>query len=113
MKFEPMLDTVIVERELITMDGSVELPQKAWHHKMYGTVVAVGPGMLRTMPVSLAELEAGANPDRYPTQCKVGDIVLCNEGMNMIHADPLNPDPKKTFFFCSERQLVAILRPEE
>lgn len=117
MEFEPTADTVLIRREVQKTyegaDGSVlEMPENQWTYKMYGVIVAAGPGMLRPHRENFLdpddELESGINPDRYPMQYKVGDTVLCPPNLTMIPADPLNPT-KDTLFYCSERQLIAKL----
>ena len=113
MKFEPPLDSVIVELELVTKsDEGIELPNP--QAKWYGKIIAVGPGMLRTMPAA-ERLSDGPcrDLDRFPMQYAVGDLVICPPGMTPFPEEvPIPKNANTRLFVCSERQLIAKIIPE-
>jgi hypothetical protein len=112
---------VVVERNLITKtEGGLALTEDKWRVDWWGRVVAVGPGMLRTMPdrpqpgaVQPMLRDCPQDIDRYPMQCKIGDIVLCPAGMQPIPEEMKHTNPNTRLFYSSERQLVAILHIED
>ena len=102
--FTPIGDIVVIERELLTEQDGIKLPEESWTYKMVGTVVAVGPGQHRMFPDP-------NNPRsiRMPMQVKVGDTVLCPINTTIIPADPLNPKRHENLFYCREGMLTAVL----
>ena len=115
MKYEPPLDSVIVEREIVTKsEEGLELPKSAWAAKWFGKIIAVGPGMLRTMPLpqtSTFQYTPGdpiPDFDRYPMQYAVGDFVICPPGMQPFPEEvPIKRNSNTRLFVCSERQLIS------
>ena len=106
MKYEPPMDCVVVERELVTEINGIKLTPP-FDAKWYGKIIAVGPGMLRTM-------HTDTETDRYPMQYKVGDLVICPPGMNPFPDEvPISKNANTRLFVCSERLLIAKIIPEE
>lgn len=122
MKFEPPLDTIIVERNIINMMGGIALPLDKWRTEWWGRVVAAGPGMLRTLPEQLQNgtvhpmLPGELSPrdmDHYPMQYKVGDLVICPAGMQPIPEEMQHSNPNTRLFYASERQIVSRITLED
>ena len=120
MKFEPIGDIVVMSRELIKEQDGISLPEESWTYKMVGTVVAVGPGMLRQFPkppiyakldgiTEVTIIPDKATEDRMPMQVKVGDTVLCPMNTTI----PISPKRHENLFYCREGMLMAILHPED
>ena len=107
MKYEPPMDCVVVERELVTeSEGGIKL-KPPYDAKWYGRIIAVGPGMLRTM-------HTPEETDRYPMQYKVGDLVICPPGMNPFPDEvPIPRNSNTRLFVCSERLLIAKITFED
>ena len=109
MKFEPPLDSVIVECELVEFspDGTVKLPNP--EARWYGRIIAVGPGMLRTLPLTHSTKAIDpAKEDRFPMQYAVGDFVICPPGMTPFPEEvPIPRNSGTRLFVCSERQLIC------
>ena len=104
---EPILDRVVVKRDLAQEKtyGGVELPDSAQRLSHLGTVLAVGPGMLRA---TQAFYEDSPPSDRHPMQCCVGDRVLLPSHILEVQLDP--DDPQSKVIILQESQLQAILR---
>ena len=108
MRFEPPLDSVIVERELVHKSPEgITYPQPLV--QWYGRIVAAGPGMLRTMQAVVRLIDPpGCDLDRFPMQYKVGDLVICPPGMPAFPEEiPVPKSGNTRLFVCSERQLLA------
>ena len=110
MKFYPPLDSVIVERELVFKSPEgIDYPNPLV--QWYGKIIAVGPGMLRTMPDRDDE---GNTSDRFPMQYAVGDLVICPPGMTPFPEEvPIPKNANTRLFVASERQLIAKIIPEK
>jgi chaperonin GroES len=101
--FEPIGDRVVVQRKKAsdTTRGGIALPDAARETKSIGTIIAVGPGALRGNRLP-------GDPDRYPLQVKVGDVVLLPLGAQIIHLD--EDDGDSEVVICQECQLLSIVK---
>lgn len=76
----------------------------------FGKIIAVGPGMLRTLPLPGLDLasDSKVDIDRYPMQYSIGDLVICPPGMQPFPEEvPIDRNANTRLFVCSERQLIA------
>lgn len=119
----PIGDRVYVKRDPSAEQtpGGLALPDASWITKRTGTVIAVGPGMLRAMPKDMTLEPIAIKPvnarsrqsmsvgssDRHPMQCKVGDRVLLPHQAEAVRLNP--EDDKDVLVVCSEQALLAIL----
>lgn len=100
--FEPIGDRVVVQRRKAagTTKGGIVLPDAVRETEQIGTIVAVGPGALRSS-------RQPSEPERYPMQAQVGDKVILPPGAPIIKLD--EADPETEIVVCPEHALLAIV----
>lgn len=101
--FEPIGDRVVVQRAKAAgvTKGGIALPDAVRETEQIGTIIAVGPGALRSSRLP-------EEPERYPMQAKLGDKVLLPPGAPIIKLD--QDDPNTEICICPEHALLAIVR---
>jgi co-chaperonin GroES (HSP10) len=105
VRIEPLFNQVVVQVDLITKEGGIELPHPK--RKIWGIVVAIGPGMNRTPAFD-------GDGDRVPMHVKIGDKVLLSpNATRMIPENPLDPIRGKDVLICQEQMIEAILIEEQ
>jgi len=99
----PIGNMCVVQRKKAsdTTKGGIALPDAARETKMLGTVIAVGPGSLRSN-------RHEGETERYPMQVKVGDKVLLATGTQVLRLDEADPDTE--LCIAPEHHLLAILK---
>lgn len=101
--FEPIGNQVVIQRAKAAgiTKGGIALPDAVRETEQIGTIIAVGPGALRSNRLP-------EEPDRYPMQAKVGDKVLMPPGVPIIKLD--QDDLNTEVCICPEHALLAIIR---
>ena len=100
---EPIGDNVVVRRKppKDKSAGGIAYPDGVRESENIGTVLAVGPGALKSN-------RQPDEPERYPLQTKVGDTVILPHGTMIIKLN--EDDPTSEVCICRECALLAILR---
>jgi co-chaperonin GroES (HSP10) len=104
---EPIGDRIVVRPDVAPKRtaGGIELPDEAVSSSLFGTVIAVGPGLLRFTP----RLDGyGGDPDRQPMQCQVGDRVVIPPGAPAYLL--LDGDKSSLVVVMPESNFWAIIR---
>ena len=101
--FEPIGDRVVVQRRKAsgTTKGGIVLPDAARETEQLGTIIAIGPGAVRST-------RQPGDPERYSMQAKVGDTVLLPPGAPIIKLD--EADLETEICICPEHALLASVR---
>ena len=113
MGIEPIGDRVVVRREKAktVTAGGIALPDKAQPNPRVGTVIAIGPGAWRFIPIQpllgACPADVARPEDRFPMQCCPGDRVLLPYTAEVLRLDPADEDSEVVV--CQENQLLAIL----
>ncbi len=114
---EPINDRVVVQADVIPelTKGGLALPNNAVGRRLsrYGTVLAVGPGLLRVFREMRFTAQDGKEVhvdcgERFPMQAKVGDRVILPAQAERMTMDP--DDRESELVILQESQLLAILR---
>jgi co-chaperonin GroES (HSP10) len=112
--WEPIGDRIIVARDPTEEQtpGGIVLPQQYQPEggPRRGTVLAVGPGVLRQVPLFVPAIQDPfqvvdeRQRDRYPMQIKVGDRVVISS-----YAEEVNTDTAEVVIL-RETEVLAIIR---
>lgn len=118
----PIQDRVIVARdpsEDVT-EGGIILPDEAQHKPRYGTVLAVGPGLLRVHPLPLPDMAdpLACLPDKeteeYKTYVQYRDYLpmQVKPGMRVVisdYSETVETDTKDVVIL-RESEILSIIR---
>ncbi len=98
-QLEPIGDYVVIKRnpKPEQQEGKIVLPDAFADKNTYGTVVAVGPGLLRINPLP--------DSDRVPMQCKVGDTVIMPHEENV----QLDPDDRTSMVLVVHENSIPFI----
>ena len=114
---EPINDRVVVQPDVVpeVTKGGIALPNNAVGRRLsrFGTVLAVGPGLLRVFREMRFTGQDGKDlrvdcGERFPMQTKVGDRVILPAMAERMTMDP--DDKESELVICSESQLLGIVK---
>ena len=141
MQFQSIGDFCVVARQEITEVGGIRLSDRSRHFSRIGTVIAIGPGMLRTFPrpfdpnepvmvsnkvsntgtpgfdpgMTIRTVEhvemAVPDRDRFPMQVKLGDRVLLPDSASVYHLDEDNAEAVSIVRECQIFSIVTDEKP--